>query len=68
IAMSRDCAEAYTARGSTAELMPLPGDHYTIIDPTHMNWRRIQDHVLDAFMLAGDSPDARPRTDNERGV
>lgn len=57
IAMSRACADAYAERGSTAELMPLAGDHYTIIDTAHMNWRRIQRYVFDTFMIPQDAPD-----------
>ena len=51
IAMSRACAEAYIARGSTAELMPLPGDHYTIIDPMHKSWEKVLPRVLELVML-----------------
>ncbi len=54
IAMSRACAEAYIARGSTADLVPLPGDHYTIIDPSHEGWRSIQEGVL-GWLMSGKS-------------
>jgi len=52
IAMSRACAETYTRRGFGADLMPLPGDHYTIIDASHESWRRIQE-VLLVWLMSG---------------
>ena len=53
IAMSRACAETYTRRGFGADLMPLPGDHYTIIDASHESWRRIQEVIL-VWLMSGE--------------
>ena len=50
--MSRACAEAYAGRGFVADVMPLSGDHYTIIDASHENWGRIQE-VLLVWLMSG---------------
>lgn len=52
VAMSRACAEAYAGRGFVADVMPLSGDHYTIIDASHESWRRIQE-VLLVWLMSG---------------
>jgi hypothetical protein len=34
-----------------ATMLQLQGDHYTIISPEHEGWKKIQDVVLERFML-----------------
>lgn len=36
-------SEAYVARGGEAVLREVPGDHYTLIDPSDESWRLVRD-------------------------
>ena len=54
LAMTTACAEVYTAQGAKANVMPLPGNHYTIINPEHESGRSIHEHVL-AWFKSGET-------------
>jgi dipeptidyl aminopeptidase/acylaminoacyl peptidase len=49
--MSVACTEAYANRGVDATLMPLPGDHYTAIDPQQECWTKVQEEILERFLF-----------------
>ena len=55
IAMSEACAETYSKGGAEARMLPLPGNHYTIIDPRHDSGQRVQEEVLTWLMSGGAS-------------
>ena len=48
--MSVACTEAYSNRGVDVTMVQLPGDHYTVIDPQHECWKKIQEEILERFL------------------
>jgi len=48
-------SEAYVAAaGAQARLVEVPGDHFTVIDPTHESWALVREALPD--LLAGHLP------------